>query len=147
MLDYKKISPMLVFIFGGSGDLNYRKLSPALYNLFLDDAMPEKFCIVGIARSEYGSGEYEAHLKEGIDNFSRRNDVNESWQNFSRHMSYLPMDVTKAEDYAKLAKIARDKEAKFGVHPNILFYLAVAPQLVPAIIKNLGNLDICRDTK
>jgi len=27
----------LIFIFGGSGDLNQRKLTPALYNLFLDN--------------------------------------------------------------------------------------------------------------
>jgi glucose-6-phosphate 1-dehydrogenase len=147
MLDYKKISPMLVFIFGGSGDLNYRKLSPALYNLFLDEAMPENFKIVGIARSEYGDGEYVKHLKEGIDNFSRRRDANGQWEQFSRHISYQPMDVTDAKDYDKIAKIAKDTETEFGLHPNILFYMAVAPQLVPAIVKNLGNLDICRDIK
>src|SRR4029079_6788267 len=147
MLDYKKISPMLVFIFGGSGDLNYRKLNPALYNLFLDEAMPEHFSIVGIARSEYGEGEYVKHLKEGIDNFSRRKDGEEDWKNFSKHLSYQPMDVTAANDYGKIAKIASDTEAEFGVHPNILFYMAVAPQLVPAIVKNLGNLDMCHDTK
>ncbi len=147
MLDYKKISPMLVFIFGGSGDLNYRKLNPALYNLFLDEAMPENFSIVGIARSEYGDGEYLKHLKEGIDNFSRRNDSNETWEKFSKHICYQPMDVTDAKDYEKIAKIAKDKEAEFGVHPNILFYMAVAPQLVPTIVKNLGNLDICHDIK
>ena len=56
MLDYKKISPMLVFIFGGSGDLNYRKLNPALFNLFLDKAMPDHFSIVGIVRSAYKEG-------------------------------------------------------------------------------------------
>ena len=33
----------MVFIFGGSGDLNYRKLTPALYNLFLDKYLPEQF--------------------------------------------------------------------------------------------------------
>jgi glucose-6-phosphate 1-dehydrogenase len=147
MLDYKKISPMLVFIFGGSGDLNYRKLSPALYNLFLDDAMPENFSIVGIARTEYGDGEYIKHLKEGIDNFSRRKDSDEEWKNFSKHIYYLPMDVKDAKDYIKIAKIAKDKEAEFGIHPNILFYMAVAPQLVPIIVKNLGKLDICHDTK
>src|SRR2546430_1287011 len=49
----KKLTPALIFIFGGSGDLNYRKLTPALYNLFMDGLMPEKFNIVGIARSEY----------------------------------------------------------------------------------------------
>src|SRR4029079_9219818 len=102
MLDYKKISPMLVFIFGGSGDLNYRKLNPALFNLFLDNAMPENFSIVGIARSDYGEGEYVKHLKEGIDNFSRRKDSNEAWEKFSKHISYQPMDVTDSKDYAKL---------------------------------------------
>ena len=147
MLDYKKISPTLIFIFGGSGDLNYRKLNPALFNLFMDDAMPDNFSIVGIARSAYPDGDYEKHLKEGIDNFSRRKDADGQWGKFSKHVSYQSMDVNDAKDYAKITKIAKDTEATFGVHPNIVFYMAVAPQLVPAIIKNLGQLDICRDTK
>ncbi|MGH2565925.1 MAG: glucose-6-phosphate dehydrogenase, partial [Ginsengibacter sp.] len=138
---------MLIFIFGGSGDLNYRKLNPALFNLYMDKAMPDNFSIVGIARSEYSEGEYEKHLKEGIDNFSRRKDSQEEWKNFSKHISYVPMDVTTAKEYSKIAKIAKDTEAQFGVHPNIMFYMAVAPQLVPAIVKNLGKLDICHDTK
>jgi glucose-6-phosphate 1-dehydrogenase len=147
MLDYKKISPMLVFIFGGSGDLNYRKLNPALYNLYLDEAMPENFKIVGVARSEYPDGEYLKRLKDGIDKFSRRKDSDEKWDKFSKHITYQPMDVTDGKDYSKIAKIAKDTEAEFGIHPNILFYMAVAPQLVPAIVKNLGSLDICNDTK
>ena len=147
MLDYKKISPMLIFIFGGSGDLNYRKLNPALFNLFLDKAMPDNFSIVGIARSEYAGDGYEKHLKEGIDNFSRRKDTDNEWANFSKHISYIPLDVTNAKEYAKIAKFAKDTEAKFAVHPNIIFYMAVAPQLVPTIVKNLGTLEICHDTK
>src|SRR5487761_2112594 len=127
MLDYKKISPMLIFIFGGSGDLNYRKLNPALFNLFMDKALPDNFSIVGIARSEYAVGEYEKHLKDGIDNFSRRKDSNDEWKNFSGHISYLKMDINDTNDYEKIVKIAKDKEAEFGVHPNIIFYMAVAP--------------------
>jgi glucose-6-phosphate 1-dehydrogenase len=57
------------------------------------------------------------------------------------------MDVNSAKEYSKISKIEKDTEAKFGVHPNIIFYMAVAPQLVPAIVKNLGALDICHDTK
>jgi glucose-6-phosphate 1-dehydrogenase len=147
MLDYKKISPMLVFIFGGSGDLNYRKLNPALFNLFLDGAMPENFRIVGIARSEYKDGEYLSRLEEGIDNFSRRKEANEDWAKFSGHISYLPMDVNENTEYAKLEQIASETEAQFGVHLNIIFYMAVAPQLVPVIVKNLGKLPICHNRK
>lgn len=147
MLDYKKISPMLVFIFGGSGDLNYRKLNPALFNLFLDGAMPENFRIVGIARSEYKDGKYLSRLKEGIDNFSRRKEANEDWAKFSGHISYLPMDVNEYTEYSKLEQIASETEAQYGVHLNIIFYMAVAPQLVPVIVKNLGKLPICHDRK
>jgi glucose-6-phosphate 1-dehydrogenase len=147
MLDYKKISPMLVFIFGGSGDLNYRKLNPALFNLFLDQAMPENFSIVGIGRTEYANGEYLKKLEEGIENFSRRKGANEAWSQFSKHISYVAMDVNQNSEYAELEKIAKDTEKQFGVHPNIIFYMAVAPQLVPVIVKNLGKLGMCRDRK
>ena len=67
MLDYKKLSPTVLFIFGGSGDLNYRKLNPALYNLFLDNAMPDHFSIVGIGRSEFSDADYKKRLyKAGL---------------------------------------------------------------------------------
>ncbi|MEP7231028.1 MAG: glucose-6-phosphate dehydrogenase [Ginsengibacter sp.] len=147
MLDYKKLSPSLVFIFGGSGDLNYRKLNPALFNLFIDEAMPEKFDIIGIARSEYPKDEYEKHLKKGIDNFSRRKGTAENWKVFSSHLSYVPMNVKNSAEYKKIEKITTDKEAEYGVRPNIIFYMAVAPQLVPDIVKNLGALRFCGDIK
>ena len=147
MLDYKKLSPTLLFIFGGSGDLNYRKLNPALYNLFLDNAMPDKFGIVGFARTKYSDAEYKKHLKEGIDNFSRNKDKNGKWDEFSKHVSYMQLDVGEGKHYDQIPQLAKEKETEWGVHPSIVFYMAVAPQLVPVIIKNLGKLNICHDTK
>ena len=147
MLDYKKLSSTLLFIFGGSGDLNYRKLTPALYNLFLDNAMPDKFGIVGIARTEYTDADYKKHLKEGIDQFSRAKDNNGKWKEFSKNISYLKMDVADESHYKNLADIAKAKEKEAGEHLNIIFYMAVAPQLVPIIVKQLGKLEICHDTK
>ena len=147
MSNYKKLPPVLVFIFGGSGDLNFRKLTPALFNLFIDNALPDHFRIVGLARSEYGPGEYNKHLKEGIDQFSRRKDENGNWERFSSHINYLKLDVTNGEEYANLVAAAKDAEAAFGTHPNIIYYMAVAPQLVPPIVKNLGKAGLCTDTK
>ncbi|MDQ2719328.1 MAG: glucose-6-phosphate dehydrogenase [Bacteroidota bacterium] len=147
MLDYKKLSSALLFIFGGSGDLNQRKLTPALYNLFLDNAMPENFEIVGISRSQYSDEEYKTHLKGGIDNFSRNKDSDGKWDAFAKNISYLQMDISEEKQYEKLTQIAKEKEALAGEHLNIVFYMAVAPQLVPVIVKQLGKLDICHDTK
>lgn len=147
MLDYKKLPPTVLFIFGGSGDLNYRKLNPALYNLFLDNAMPDHFSIVGIARKDYSDADYKKHLKEGIDNFSRIKDTDGKWKEFSKNISYLSMDINDDKAYKKITDIAKEKEAEAGVHPTVVFYMAVAPQLVPIIIKQIGKMEICRDTK
>ncbi len=144
-----KIPPASVlFIFGGSGDLNYRKLCPALYNLFIDEWMPEKFSIIGIGRTEYSDDSYRERLLDGIKQFSRRKDEqNGKWADFSQHVSYLQMDAEKDEEYKKIADIVKTKEKEFGVHPNVIFYMAVAPQLVPDIAKKLGPLELCSDSK
>ena len=146
MENHKRPSSTLIFIFGGSGDLNYRKLSPALYNLFIDDWMPEKFSVVGIGRSEYSDENYRSHLLEGIKQFSRRKDVPDAkWQAFSPHISYLRMDAEKDEEYNLIGDLIKKKETEFGEHPNVIFYMAVAPQLVPDIAKKLGQRHISPD--
>jgi glucose-6-phosphate 1-dehydrogenase len=143
----KKLGPVVFFIFGGSGDLNYRKLTPALYNLFLDNSMPEKFSIVGIARTEYEEDKYKEHLLDGIINFSKRKEDDKRWVDFSKQLSYLKMDVADGAAYNKITEIVRQKEQEFGEPPTLIFYMAVAPQLVPVIVKNLGAIKACADIK
>ncbi|MGF7232244.1 MAG: glucose-6-phosphate dehydrogenase [Arachidicoccus sp.] len=142
----KRPSPTVIFIFGGSGDLNQRKLTPALYNLFLDGFMPDNFAIVGTGRTEYSDDKFRKHLLDGINDFSRRkDDKSGSWEKFAPNVSYLKMDADKAEDYKGIAKIIQDLETSWGEHPSVLFYLAVAPQLVPDIATNLHKLKLCKD--
>src|SRR5689334_9274205 len=91
----KKPSTTLLFIFGGSGDLNYRKLTPALYNLFLDGFLPEKISIVGIGRRDFTSNDYNKHLLEGVKKFSRRKKyIPANWKLFSKSVTYLKMDAS-----------------------------------------------------
>ena len=143
----KTLPPRVIFIFGGSGDLNYRKLTPALYNLFLDNSMPEKFSIIGIARTEYDETAYKEHLLDGVINFSRRKDDDKKWTDFSKRLSYLRMDVSDENEYNQISEIVKQKEQEFGEHPTLIFYMAVAPQLVPVIVKNLGSVHVCLDVK
>ncbi len=138
----------MIFILGGSGDLNYRKLTPALYNLFLDDWMPENFQITGLSRSKISKADYNKRLLDGVKNFSRRkNDGIERWKDFSNHIDYIALDAGKAEDYKKISAAVKQKEKEWNNHPNVIFYLAVSPQLVPKIAQNLSKLPICTDTE
>lgn len=147
MENHKRPSATVIFIFGGSGDLNFRKLSPALYNLCIDNWMPEKFSIFGIGRTPYSDEDYRTRLLDGIKQFSRRKDIAEKqWQSFSQHVFYLKMDAEKDEKYTGISDLIQKKETEFGEHPNVIFYMAVAPQLVPDIAKKLGRENISHDT-
>ena len=144
----KKIAPTLLFIFGGSGDLNFRKLTPALFNLYIDGWLPEKITITGIARTDYDSKDYRERLHEGIQQFSRRKEWPEGkWETFAEKLNYIQLDVKQKEDYEKIGKHIEEKSKEFGSHPNVIFYMAVAPQLVPAIAQNLRQLQVCADSK
>lgn len=144
--NHKKPGATIIFIFGGSGDLNQRKLTPALYNLFVDGWMPEKFAIAGIGRTQYDDAKFREHLKESVNEFSRRKaDGNEEWEKFAQQVSYLQMDGEKEEDYNKISDTIKKYEDEWKEKPNVLFYLAVAPQLVPGIATKLAKINACTD--
>jgi glucose-6-phosphate 1-dehydrogenase len=89
------LEPTILVIFGGGGDLAWRKLIPALYNLHLDKLLPERFAIVGVARRKVDDEAFRRRLREGVDLFSRRRPAEEaSWNQFSAHVSYLSDDFS-----------------------------------------------------
>lgn len=134
----------ILFIFGGSGDLNLRKLTPALYNLYLDNFLADHFAMVGLGRTPYTDESFRERLLEGVTSFSRRkNGPDDTWKAFSPAISYMPMDAGDAGAYKDLSDFVATKEKEWDTEANVIFYLAVAPQLVPGIAQNLGKLPLC----
>lgn len=89
-----KDQPILFFIFGGTGDLNWRKITPALYNLFLDDWLPDRFAIIGTARTPLAEDAFRSKLRKGINQFSRKGKTKDNeWTDFSSHISYQVSDL------------------------------------------------------
>ena len=46
------IEPTIIVILGATGDLTWRKLIPGIYNLYLDNWIPEQFAVIGISRTD-----------------------------------------------------------------------------------------------
>ena len=67
----KKPHACVLVIFGASGDLTKRKLIPALYNLALEKRLPERFAVVGYARSEMTHESFRDKMREAVKEFSR----------------------------------------------------------------------------
>ncbi|MBK5269457.1 MAG: glucose-6-phosphate dehydrogenase [Bacteroidia bacterium] len=149
MTDQKGLPPTIIFIFGGSGDLANRKLMPALYNLYLDNFLPEKFVIIGVGRTFFASDDaYRKKILEGVQEFSRRKDeIVKQWENFASQVSYHLYDLKSDEAYRKIASWINERAREWDVKPNIIFYLALAPKLVPGIAQKLSEQKLCEDVK
>src|SRR5258705_14022015 len=118
MKGQKKLPPPIMIIFGGSGDLTSRKLVPALFNLFIDGYLPADFAVVGVGRTSYGSEEkYREHLFEGVKQFSRRNDNEEAWKDFSQKILYLEMDAKDDAAYSRIRECIEQKSKEWKETP------------------------------
>ncbi len=95
--------PTIIYIFGGSGDLTQRKLIPALYNLYIDDYLPQQFRIIGIGRNAFTDTAYRAYIKKGVQEFSRRKPIiKNGWNEFVTEVEYATYDLTADKTYTSI---------------------------------------------
>jgi glucose-6-phosphate 1-dehydrogenase len=127
-------------IFGAAGDLTWRKLIPALYNLYLDDWMPKRFMVLGLDRVEMKDDEFRDHLRDGVEKNSRRHKVDEErWSPFAENLFFTNGDFGDDKFFGKLAKELAEIDKNWDEQANRIFYLAVPPTLVENIVQKLGK--------
>src|SRR5438034_7727354 len=68
---HKKVPCANITIFGAKGDLTYRKLIPALYNLYIESHLPSNFAIYCVDAIGVDEAEFKDHLLAGVNAFSR----------------------------------------------------------------------------
>ncbi|MBY5958921.1 glucose-6-phosphate dehydrogenase [Membranicola marinus] len=140
------LRPTIITIFGGSGDLANRKLVPALYNLYLDDQLPEKFAIIGLGRTEYTDEKFRNYLRKGLDEFSRRGKAKkEDWNAFKDKIHYLISDVFDDKSYQEIGQKIKSLEEEWEETAISVFYFAISPSLIEPVAKKLGSNNLCDD--
>ena len=137
-------APCALVVFGAGGDLTRRKLMPALYNLALGDALPERFAVVGVARRPLSADGFRNQMREAVGEFSRRPRVNERWEEFAGGLDYLAGEFGDTEAYARLARRLADLDVARGLEGNRIFYLATPPSEFGGILNSLSQAGLLR---
>lgn len=127
---------MLFTIFGATGDLTTKKLIPALYNLYLEEQMPESFMVVNIGRKPY---EREAFVKEV---YEKLEGEYPKWASFQKHLTYYQMDFSNRDAYPGYKDFV-DNLFLDNIGERI-FYLATAPRFFPVIASSLIDCGFIR---
>ena len=123
----------LVF-FGGTGDLVWRKLMPALFQAFRHDTLPEGGRIIGVGRDDLSDAQYRQKIQsrfEQVEGDKRPNP--EEFARFASLLCYVRMDLSEPQAYAALS--ARLAERKTD---HVVMYLSTAPSLFTTVCEQLA---------
>jgi glucose-6-phosphate 1-dehydrogenase len=144
--------PNLLVIFGGDGDLSWRKLLPAVYNLNVDGALPSHFAVICFGKPSTKEGEtsnpddyIRKRARDGITRFSRQPLDEKHWEDFARGLFYLPGSFGDAHAYVQLKAKLAALDQQFGVPGSRVYYLAVPPNVVAPCVEHLKSAGLVND--
>ena len=136
----------LFVLFGAGGDLSWRLVVPALFNLYLDGHLPERFVLLAVSRSDSSDTEVADHFHKGITKHSRRGEPTaEAWQGFSSMIRAFKVNVENSEGFSSLAKTLDAQEATWGRKADRVFYLATPPSLFEHIALGINAAGLSQD--
>jgi glucose-6-phosphate 1-dehydrogenase len=122
-------------LFGGTGDLSWRKLMPALFQAFRHGTLQPGGRIIGVARDAMSDAQYRDLIRSRFDqvDLAKRPSA-EEFERFAALLHYQRMDLSQPEAYATLAARLNERSADTTV-----IYLATSPNLFTTICEQLGS--------
>lgn len=146
MKPYKQPEPTIAIIFGGGGDLTWRKLMPAIYTLHLDKWLGEKFQIISVDAKKLSRKKYHDHLREGVNKFARYGkSEKKDWDKFVKKIEYKSAGFNNITSFRGLAKEISQYDKKWETTSNKIFYLAIPPTMIKTVAEQLGKAKLAED--
>jgi glucose-6-phosphate 1-dehydrogenase len=133
-------------IFGVTGDLTHRLVIPALYNLAAADLLPERFCVVGIARKDMSSEDLRKSLLRGLHRFATRPVDEKIAKRLLECVTSIEADPKEPASFDAMRERLEKLEANRATGGNRLFYLAIPPTAFAPIAEQLGRTGMLKET-
>ena len=130
-----RAQPLIMVLFGASGDLSKRKLISAIFNLYQENLLSDNFAILGLSRRLSSREEFQAWMKDGVMKYGDFKE--EEWNKFAQKLYHQKADIYNDQSFTeileKLHKINKEQKCQ----GNLLYYLATAPSNYRQIISKL----------
>jgi glucose-6-phosphate 1-dehydrogenase len=138
-----KLDPCTIVIVGASGDLTSRKLIPALFNLSLQDGLPDSYNIVGCARTELSDEDFRNRMKTAA-TVAGGSD-NSDWDNFAANLFYQTLKYDEPSSFDSLNQFLTHLDEAKRTGGNTIFYLATPPHLYLTLARMIGRAGIAAE--
>lgn len=121
-------------LFGGTGDLAWRKLMPALFQAFRHGSLPAEGRIIGVSREDLTEDAYRELIRsrfKAVEGAKRPSE--DEFKKFSEMLTFQRMDLSKSSDYARLADLLKTRNAE-----TVVMYVATAPSLFTQVVEQIA---------
>jgi len=130
-----------IIIFGGHGDLAFRKLMPALYHLYNEEFLNIESRIISVSRRDMNKDEHLTLLKEKMDEFLPTESYDdEKYHYFCQRLEIVKVDLDNRDSYSSLYDMLQ-------LYPQRerLYYLSTSPNFFGSICKTLSEYGLILD--
>jgi glucose-6-phosphate 1-dehydrogenase len=122
-------------LFGGTGDLAWRKLMPALFQAFRHGTLPVDGRIIGIGRDDLSAEQYRSLIRSRFDKVELAKRPNEEeFTRFAALLEFVRIDLSRPADYARLATTLAARQTD-----TVVMYVATAPTLFTTVCEQLDK--------
>ncbi len=128
----------IIVILGASGDLTKRKLIPALYSLYSQGYLPEKFAVLGVGRTKMSDESFRGKMEEALREF-KSDKYSKSDNGFIGKLFYTSLNTGDIFEYSQLKLKLQNIKEQYTIPSNCIFYLATPPHLYKIIPEGLSS--------
>src|SRR5262249_50081106 len=108
--------PLVLILFGATGDLSGRKILPALFALWQGKFLREKIAIVGVAIEKYSDDQFRDLANKAVKEHGRlKPAADDEWKKFAGLLSYQSVDFSDAASFAALGTRIAGIEGQLGL--------------------------------
>lgn len=136
-----------LIIFGATGDLASLKLFPAIYELFIQEQLPEYFQVIGFGRTAFSSEAFQKHFQKSVE--ERYGPTPKGLDELLKNIFYFNGQYDSHESFHKLdeycQEIAKEKVTAEKTNSQLsvnlverVAYFSVPPNVFGLIVENLA---------
>ena len=129
--------PSGLIIFGVTGDLSRKKLMPAVYDLANRGLLPPGFGLVGFARRDWATQDFEQVVHDAVKQYARTPFDEEVWRQLAAGIRFVSGDFDDDDAFERLSQTLAELDRDRGTMGNHAFYLSIPPKSFPLVTEQL----------
>jgi glucose-6-phosphate 1-dehydrogenase len=126
-------------MFGVTGDLSRKKLMPAVYDLAHRGLLPPAFSLVGFARRDWSTQDFEKVVYEAVKANARTPWSDEVWSQLVKGIRFVAGRHDDPEAFQRLKNTVDELDTERGTAGNHSFYLSIPPRDFPLVVNQLES--------